>query len=57
MVMFGMSWHTEKWKVFNLGKRIDKVEFCKSVGFEAEGRRASAMQVGPNFSKREGPKD
>ena len=57
MVMFDMSWRAEKWKVFNLGKRIDKVEFCKSVGFEAEGRRASAMQVGPNFSKREGPKD
>jgi hypothetical protein len=39
MVMFGTSWHTEKWKwkwkVFNLGKWIDKVELCKSVGFEA----------------------
>jgi hypothetical protein len=38
-----MSWHAEKWKVFNLGNRIDKVEVGKSVGFEAaEGRRASA---------------
>ena len=43
MVMFDMSWRAEKWKVFNLGKRIDNVELCKSAGFEAaEGRRASA---------------